>query len=145
MSRVGKSSTSAKAFRNPHNLPTKDCVVCKRPFTWRKKWEKCWDEVLTCSERCKGQRRSKGKQDGRGAGIAAAIAVAGAGCKNSAKCEESSESDNDVGKTAVADAQGAAAESLLHATCRELSKSTDDTHAGKVTSTESEVEALRHA
>ena len=30
------------------NLPTKTCVVCNRPFTWRKKWERCWDEVLTC-------------------------------------------------------------------------------------------------
>jgi hypothetical protein len=87
---------SDKSFRNPHNLPVKDCVVCDRcapstamtphhrrtsrlsitaaarphghtattatrslalrlrlsqglslirPFTWRKKWENCWDEV----------------------------------------------------------------------------------------------------
>jgi hypothetical protein len=27
------------------NLPTKICVVCNKPFTWRKKWEKVWDEV----------------------------------------------------------------------------------------------------
>ena len=27
------------------NLPTKLCVVCGRPFAWRKKWEKVWDEV----------------------------------------------------------------------------------------------------
>ncbi|MFM7769475.1 MAG: DUF2256 domain-containing protein, partial [Bacteroidota bacterium] len=23
-------------------LPTKECVICKLPFTWRKKWEKNW-------------------------------------------------------------------------------------------------------
>eukprot|EP00931_Biecheleriopsis_adriatica_P101293 TRINITY_DN76463_c0_g1_i1.p1 TRINITY_DN76463_c0_g1~~TRINITY_DN76463_c0_g1_i1.p1 ORF type:complete len:307 (-),score=62.13 TRINITY_DN76463_c0_g1_i1:17-937(-) len=48
-------------FRNPHNLPVKDCVVCGRPFTWRKKWERCWDEVLTCSNRCKTTRKQKPK------------------------------------------------------------------------------------
>jgi len=39
------------------NLPSKICVVCNRPFTWRKKWERCWDEVLCCSERCKNERK----------------------------------------------------------------------------------------
>jgi hypothetical protein len=33
-------------------LPQKVCVVCKRPFIWRKKWEKVWDDVKYCSERC---------------------------------------------------------------------------------------------
>lgn len=36
-------------------LPTKVCVVCQRPFGWRKKWERCWDEVRYCSERCRRQ------------------------------------------------------------------------------------------
>jgi hypothetical protein len=35
------------------NLPSKICVVCARPFTWRKKWEKHWEEVKYCSEKCK--------------------------------------------------------------------------------------------
>ena len=34
------------------------CVVCERPFTWRKKWERCWDEVTTCSKSCNSKRRS---------------------------------------------------------------------------------------
>ena len=34
------------------NLPTKICVSCQRPFNWRKKWERCWDEVTTCSKSC---------------------------------------------------------------------------------------------
>ncbi|WP_122563141.1 DUF2256 domain-containing protein, partial [Pseudomonas viridiflava] len=24
-------------------LPVKTCVVCGLPFTWRKKWARCWD------------------------------------------------------------------------------------------------------
>lgn len=39
------------------NLPSKVCAACGRPFTWRKVWEKCWDEVQTCSDRCKGERK----------------------------------------------------------------------------------------
>jgi hypothetical protein len=43
------------------NLPSKTCVVCDRPFTWRKKWERCWDEVTTCSKSCNAKRRGQGK------------------------------------------------------------------------------------
>jgi len=39
------------------NLPEKLCVTCNRPFTWRKKWERCWDEVTTCSKSCNAKRR----------------------------------------------------------------------------------------
>ena len=35
------------------NLPTKACAACGRPFAWRKKWAKVWDEVRFCSERCR--------------------------------------------------------------------------------------------
>ncbi|HMR88127.1 MAG TPA: DUF2256 domain-containing protein [Saprospiraceae bacterium] len=35
------------------DLPTKICVVCGRPFTWRKKWEKVWHEVKYCSDKCR--------------------------------------------------------------------------------------------
>ena len=38
------------------NLPTKICIVCGRPFAWRKKWQNCWDEVKYCSKACRGQR-----------------------------------------------------------------------------------------
>lgn len=40
------------------NLPVKTCIVCQKPFCWRKKWERNWGEVLYCSERC---RRNKAK------------------------------------------------------------------------------------
>jgi hypothetical protein len=45
------------AHKKP-NLPTKVCVTCGLPFTWRKKWEKVWDDVKYCSEKC---RRNKPK------------------------------------------------------------------------------------
>ncbi|HEX9001359.1 MAG TPA: DUF2256 domain-containing protein [Blastocatellia bacterium] len=38
------------------NLPAKVCAVCQRPFTWRKKWEKFWEEVKYCSDACRRQR-----------------------------------------------------------------------------------------
>jgi hypothetical protein len=43
--------------RKPH-LPEKTCVVCLRPFAWRKKWEKVWDEVRYCSDACRARRGS---------------------------------------------------------------------------------------
>jgi len=39
------------------NLPAKPCAVCQRPFIWRKKWSKVWDEVLYCSDACRRGRR----------------------------------------------------------------------------------------
>ena len=41
------------------DLPEKICKACGRPFTWRKKWERCWDEVQYCSEGCKKQKLKK--------------------------------------------------------------------------------------
>ncbi len=34
-------------------LPTKSCTVCGRTITWRKKWERDWDEVRYCSDACR--------------------------------------------------------------------------------------------
>ncbi|MDG1895154.1 MAG: DUF2256 domain-containing protein [Fuerstiella sp.] len=39
-------------------LPSRNCRICKRPFTWRKKWASVWDSVRYCSRRCR-QRRSQ--------------------------------------------------------------------------------------
>ena len=41
------------------HLPSKVCMVCERPFTWRKKWEKVWDEVKYCSDRCRNTKLKK--------------------------------------------------------------------------------------
>ncbi|MGB1967135.1 MAG: DUF2256 domain-containing protein [Litorivicinaceae bacterium] len=37
------------------DLPVKTCPVCARPFSWRKKWERDWDSVVYCGERCRRQ------------------------------------------------------------------------------------------
>jgi hypothetical protein len=38
------------------DLPQKTCATCGKPFTWRKKWVKVWDEVRYCSDRCRAGR-----------------------------------------------------------------------------------------
>ena len=40
------------------SLPTKTCDGCGRTITWRKKWERDWDSVRWCSERCRRAGRS---------------------------------------------------------------------------------------
>ena len=36
-------------------LPSKTCQCCGRPFAWRKKGERDWENVKTCSDRCRAQ------------------------------------------------------------------------------------------
>tara|TARA_B100001741_G_scaffold313751_1_gene321700 strand:- start:84 stop:224 length:141 start_codon:yes stop_codon:yes gene_type:complete len=40
-------------------LPHKNCLVCLKPFSWRKKWERVWEEVKYCSERCRRNKNNK--------------------------------------------------------------------------------------
>ena len=35
------------------DLPSKLCEVCRRPFSWRRKWARDWDQVRYCSDRCR--------------------------------------------------------------------------------------------
>lgn len=39
-------------------LPSKPCAHCGRPIVWRRKWERCWDEVRYCSDACRRARKS---------------------------------------------------------------------------------------
>ena len=41
------------------NLPSKICITCNKPFSWRKKWLKVWDQVKYCSEKCKRNKVRK--------------------------------------------------------------------------------------
>ncbi|MCH2082817.1 MAG: DUF2256 domain-containing protein [Saprospiraceae bacterium] len=41
------------------HLPQKVCPVCKRPFTWRKKWERDWENVKYCSKACSAASKRK--------------------------------------------------------------------------------------
>jgi len=34
-------------------------LTCKRPFSWRKKWERDWENVKYCSERCKRNKANE--------------------------------------------------------------------------------------
>ena len=45
-------------MRKKADLPTKICATCGLPFAWRKKWEKVWQDVIYCSDRCRTGRRS---------------------------------------------------------------------------------------
>lgn len=46
-------------MRKKANLPTKACAACGRPFAWRKRWERVWDEVRFCSDRCRAEPKRK--------------------------------------------------------------------------------------
>jgi hypothetical protein len=50
---------SQSGFRgNKAALPSKPCVACGRPMSWRKAWAKNWAEVRYCSQAC---RAGKGR------------------------------------------------------------------------------------
>jgi len=52
------------AHKKPH-LPTKLCLICQKPFTWRKKWQKDWPQVRYCSERCRRAKPQTGDPDSK--------------------------------------------------------------------------------
>ncbi len=47
-----------KPAHRPSQPPPKPCVSCGRDITWRKKWERDWDQVKYCSDACR--RRGTG-------------------------------------------------------------------------------------
>lgn len=34
-------------------VPTKPCAVCGRTLTWRRKWQRDWEQVRYCSDACR--------------------------------------------------------------------------------------------
>lgn len=52
-------NTHRRAKTAKADLPEKTCPVCQRPFAWRKKWARNWDEVKYCSKRCAGEARGR--------------------------------------------------------------------------------------
>ncbi|WP_084709115.1 DUF2256 domain-containing protein [Aequorivita vladivostokensis] len=40
------------------DLPQKICPICRRPFTWRKKWERDWENVVYCSKKCQKNKHN---------------------------------------------------------------------------------------
>ena len=52
-----------KGVKKQHR-PEKTCLSCGFPFTWRKKWEKVWDEVKYCSDRCRSDKKGRLNEKG---------------------------------------------------------------------------------
>jgi hypothetical protein len=46
--------------RKPSERPSKICVACGLPFSWRKKWERDWEGVKYCSDRCRTAGKAAG-------------------------------------------------------------------------------------
>lgn len=38
---------------NKQHLPSKPCLACGRPMSWRRSWAKNWEQVRWCSEACR--------------------------------------------------------------------------------------------
>ena len=43
-------------MRQKADLPSKLCAACGRPFNWRKKWARDWDQVRYCSDKCRSSK-----------------------------------------------------------------------------------------
>lgn len=39
----------------PSPPPDKVCLACGRPFSWRRKWARDWEQVRYCSAACRGR------------------------------------------------------------------------------------------
>lgn len=48
-----------KKHTKKQHLPSKICATCNKPFSWRKKWEKVWDDVKYCSDRCRTNKKTE--------------------------------------------------------------------------------------
>jgi len=53
---------------NKRALPSKPCVACQRPMTWRKAWARNWEQVKYCSDACRQQARSPAAKSATGQG-----------------------------------------------------------------------------
>ena len=54
-------TSRTEGFRgNKATLPSKPCVVCGLPMTWRRSWAKNWAEVKYCSDACRRKKVARG-------------------------------------------------------------------------------------
>jgi hypothetical protein len=51
---------SATFRGNKAALPSKPCVACGQPMSWRRNWAKNWAEVKFCSEACRRAKFQRG-------------------------------------------------------------------------------------
>ncbi|MEC8104879.1 MAG: hypothetical protein CSH37_11020 [Thalassolituus sp.] len=59
------------------HLPEKTCEHCQRPFCWRRKWARDWENVKYCSQRCKRAAHSSSGQLAVATGVPANLCAAG--------------------------------------------------------------------
>ncbi|WP_120717707.1 DUF2256 domain-containing protein [Tsuneonella amylolytica] len=55
-------------MRKKADLPSKNCAACGLPFAWRKKWERDWDNVKYCSDRCRKAKAAASPSSSEAAG-----------------------------------------------------------------------------
>ncbi|MCS6899787.1 MAG: DUF2256 domain-containing protein [Myxococcales bacterium] len=48
----GNFGTTLHKQENRSHQPREKCAACGRPFAWRKKWQRCWEQVKYCSQAC---------------------------------------------------------------------------------------------
>lgn len=59
--RVRPDLAVAAGFRgNKAALPSKRCVACGLPMSWRRRWAKTWAEVKYCSDACRRKGPARG-------------------------------------------------------------------------------------
>ncbi len=56
--RKGTGDLKNKTYKKEY-LPYKICPVCGLPFNWRKKWQRNWDYITYCSEKCRMNKKQK--------------------------------------------------------------------------------------
>ena len=56
-----KQATPPSFKGNKQSLPSKPCLACGRPMSWRKRWARTWDEVKVCSVACRKARAAAGQ------------------------------------------------------------------------------------
>lgn len=45
------------------DLPSKTCAHCGRPFAWRRRWARDWEQVKYCSDACRRGRPKEARLD----------------------------------------------------------------------------------
>lgn len=51
---TSRASSMQTGFKgNKAHLPSKPCLACGRPMSWRQRWARNWDAVKFCSDACR--------------------------------------------------------------------------------------------
>jgi hypothetical protein len=65
------TASRGTGFRgNKAGLPSKPCVTCGLPMSWRRRWAKNWADVKYCSEACRLGKAARRVAAGPDAGAA---------------------------------------------------------------------------